>query len=340
MRINRQTLLKITNETVKKRVRESHSILAVYMYGSLAQEEEPFLGDSTDIDLVFIHEFDNGKKREIIGLTEEITLDIENHSRTDYRAPRELRSHPWLGPAIYKFTILHDPRHFLDFAQASLRDQFFAPDNVLARAQAFTASARQAWMSLLSAGNSSPETVEKFLQAAADSANGFASLEGDPMPERRLLTQFFERTQTMGQPALYSGLLEILGAGEMSAEDLSQCLSAWDIAYSAACSVTNTAPEAWAVLPVRKRYYRNAYEAQMQSERPADALWNLLLTWTRAVSYLADNHSAHKDWSAMMTQIGLLGQNFADKLEALDSYLDLLEETLEGWGLARGITEF
>ena len=339
MRINRQTLLKLTNDTVQKRVKESHSILAAYLVGSLNREEDPFLGDSTDIDLVIVHEYEPEQSREIVSLTEDITLDITHHNRVLYRLPRELRSHPWLGPGIYNFAILHDPRHFLDFAQASLRDQFFAPSNVLARAQVFAAQARQAWLSLLSAGEGSPDSVGRFLQAAADSANALVSLDGDPLTERRLLTLFFERTEAMGQPALYTRLLELLGAGEMNADDLNQWITAWDGAYSAAAA-GGAAPASLALRPERKGYYRNAFAAQLQSGRPADALWPLLATWTRSINVLGAGHRAHGDWKDAMTQIGLLGAGFAARLEALDSFLDLIEETLEAWGKTRGVGDF
>jgi hypothetical protein len=340
MRINRQTLLKVTTETVKQRVKEDHTILAVYMHGSLNQETDPFLGTTTDIDLVFVHEYEQDIKREIQHVTDAVTFDIAHHTRTDYRVPRELRRNPWVGPAIYHYNIIHDPRHFLDFTQASLRDQFYSPTNVLGRAQVFAGNARQAWMTLLTARESSPETVAQFLQAVGDAANAIATLEGDPMPERRLLTQFFERTTSMGQPGLYPGLLELLGAGEMSADDLNHWLSAWDGAYTAASSAEKQASEMWALLPERKSYYRSAFDTQFQSSRPSDALWTLLLTWTRAASLLDGGHPARTDWENAMTQIGLLGEKMDAKMEGLDQYLDQIEETLEAWGNARGVGEF
>ena len=336
MRINRQTLLKIAGTTIEKRIKEDHTLIAIYLHGSLNQDADPFLGDSTDIDLVFIHEYDIKTPREIVAVTGDVTFDIIHHDRRLYQTPRELRSHPWLGPAIYNFNILHDPRHFLDFTQASLRDQFFAPSNVFNRAQTLAGDARQAWMTLLATGSDSPGTALQFLQAAADSANAIASLDGDPLTERRLLTQFFERTDQMGQPAFYTGLLEILGAGEMSADDLTHWTAAWDGTYTAAGAV-NKAPAEWAQNAARKTYYRSALDAQLNSARPADALWPLLFTWTRSASLLAEEHPARLDWEDAMTQIGLVGEKAGAKLEALDAYLDQIEETLEAWGAARGV---
>jgi len=35
--------------------------------------------------------------------------------------------------------------------------------------------------------------------------------------------------------------------------------------------------------------------------------------------------------------LGLLGEAFREKIEALDAYLDLVEELLESWGRENGI---
>ena len=54
MRINRQTLLRIANDTVAQRVRQERGILSAYLCGSLLGDDY-LLGGCTDIDLVFIH---------------------------------------------------------------------------------------------------------------------------------------------------------------------------------------------------------------------------------------------------------------------------------------------
>jgi hypothetical protein len=252
MRIDTNTLIKVAEDLVDRRTKEVSTILAVYLCGSVNEPVDHLLGESGDLDLVFVHEYDTGTAREFIRLTDDLTIDIANHTRVDYRVPRELRANPWLGAAVYGFKILYDPRHFLDFVQAGLRDQFHRPSNVLARAQAFAGESRRRWLSLLTAGESGPETALEYLQAVSEAANAAASLSGDPLPERRLLTRFFDRTTAFGRPDLYPGLVELLGADEMDADDLQVWISAWERAFKAAAGA-NGAPPGWGLHPDRQR---------------------------------------------------------------------------------------
>src|SRR5512143_1211564 len=99
MRINRETLLNLASDTVARHAREDRGILSAYLCGSLLGEDY-LLGGAADIDLVFIHMDAFPQAREIVRLTDEIHLDIAHLSQKDFREPRRLRLHPWLGPAI------------------------------------------------------------------------------------------------------------------------------------------------------------------------------------------------------------------------------------------------
>ena len=147
MRINRDTLLGIANDTVAQRVRQDHGILSAYLCGSLLGDHF-LLGGSADIDLVFIHIDLPPVGREIQRLTDDVHLDIAHYSQKDFREPRRLRQHAWLGPTIFSCRLLHDPQHFMHFTQASVRGQFERPDHVLERARPQSAHARQVWVEL------------------------------------------------------------------------------------------------------------------------------------------------------------------------------------------------
>ena len=54
MRITRETLLKIAKDTVTQQVRSRHDLVSVFLIGSLLTDD-PLLGGTTDIDLIFIH---------------------------------------------------------------------------------------------------------------------------------------------------------------------------------------------------------------------------------------------------------------------------------------------
>ena len=94
------------------------------------------------MDLVLIHEYEPAIPREIVPLSDEVHLDISHHAKRLYKQPRELRVDPWLGPSMCEPVFLHDPNHFFEWAQASVRGQFHRPDYMLARGAAFLERAR------------------------------------------------------------------------------------------------------------------------------------------------------------------------------------------------------
>ncbi|MFQ5615322.1 MAG: hypothetical protein ACE5GO_02540 [Anaerolineales bacterium] len=341
MRITRQLLLRIAKDTVAKRVRSNRNLLAVYLSGSLAGETDPIVGGAGDIDLVFVHEMRPPADREIVRLTEDVHLDIYHHDRAIYRQPRTLRTHPWLGQAIYGCQILHDPRHFLDFTQASVRAHFFHPDTVLQRSRAQIELARETWFSFQFYGRlgtivDQPGRVEmtKYLRAVANVANAIANLNGSPLPERRFLPVFSSRAEDLGKPGLYPGLLGLLGAPAVEADDLRAWLPVWKSVYETAGELTERPIE---LHPYRYPYYRRAMDTLLESERPMDALWPLLNTWMEAVNCLPEGHDALETWQKVFLYLGLLGGGFTERIAALDAYLDLAEETLEGWAGTKGV---
>jgi hypothetical protein len=66
-------------------------------------------------------------------------------------------------------------------------------------------------------------------------------------------------------------------------------------------------------------------------------LWPLLSTWTAAISYLPGDQDRTSAWHKACQYLGLLEGGFAERVEALDSYLDTVEEVLEDWGRANGV---
>jgi hypothetical protein len=336
LRIDHRTLIKVAEDLVDRRTKETSTILAVYLHGSVNEPVDHLLGESGDLDVVIVHEYEVGATREFIRLTDDVTIDIANHTRIHYRLPRELRTNPWLGSAVYDFRILYDPRHFLDFVQASVRDQFHSPTNVLARARTFAGQARRRWVGLLTAGDGGPESALDYLAAVSEAANAVASLAGGPLPERRLLTRFFDRCERLGQSELYPALVALLGADELDADDLQNWIAAWETAFLDACGI-EMAPAEWGLHPLRLRYYRGAFNEQTASARPSDALWPLLLTWTRAASLLPPGNAARSAWEGAARQIGLLGPAGSKRLEALDKVLDQVEGLLDRWGHTQGV---
>ncbi len=335
MRITRQTLLKIAKDIVSRRIRTDRDLFAAYLHGILTTERDPILGGTADIDLVFIHEFDHPAEREIVRLTDEVHLDITHHSRELYRQARSLRVHPWLGPTIYHCQLLHDPRHFLDFTQASVRAHFFRADTVLARAQKQLETAREIWFSFqFGVDDAGLREVLEYFRAVANVANAIASLSGGPLSERRFLLDFPARAEAVGRPGLFAGLLGLLGGPAVGAGQLQTWLPAWESAYKDAGSLEDGPLH---LHPHRYPYYRRMFTAVIQKEQPLMALWPLLSTWLSAIEHLPQDYHGRGAWRDCLQTLGLLGDGFAERVAALDAYLDMAEELLEAWASSKGV---
>jgi len=334
MRINRQILINVATDAVGRRVRQDRNVLAALLCGSLLGDDY-LLGGATDIDLVLIHIDTPPLEREVVRLTDEVHLDIAHFAQKDWREPRRLRLHPWLGPMISSGRSLHDPQHFLDFTQASVRGQFERPDHVFERAWTFLQRARQEWVWLTenAGGQTDPIMTKRYLKSLEQAANAVASLSSAPLTERRLLAEFPERAAAAGQPGLYAGVLGLLGVSQVSPDTLGEWLQGWESAFEA----LSAAGRPIRLHPARFAYYRRAIQALLAGERPLAACWPLISTWTLAATRLPVEHPARQGWQAACRQLGLCGAALDERLKALDSYLDTVEALLEEWALRNGV---
>lgn len=337
MRLTRETLIKIARDTAEQRARVSRRIVCIYLTGSLLGDS-PLIGGTTDIDLVIIHDSEPLQPREIVKVSDEIHLDISHYPQSMFHQPRHLRTDPWFGPFIYsKPMVLQDTQHWFDFIQAATGAQFFQPDYVLQRASTLSNAARQGWMNLeFNPSEAHPRRVYAFLKVLENAGNALVCLtgEGRPLTERRFLIQLPQRLQELGQPELVSGLVGLLlpDAAQLEAA-WPQWLPAWREAFKAASQL----PEAPVRLhPCRQLYYERSATA-LWEESPSAALWLLMRTWTLAASHIPEDAPSLEGWRAACQILGLDEPHFASKLDALDHYLDKVEEALDTWGSGNGI---
>lgn len=332
MRVTRSALKKIVQNTVSQRTRSDRGIISIYLCGSLL-EERYLLGGTTDIDLVFIHGESLEQEREIVRLTDEIHLDIAHHLEKDYRNTRELRVHPWMGPTVFFCEIQYDPQHFMDFTQASVRGQYDRSDHVLERVRKQADLARQFWFSYhLDVPQAGAQEIEEYLNAVENAVNAVASLSGRPLTTRRFLLKFPEKADAVGWPGLYPGVLGLLGAPQVDAETLRAWLAPWKTAFQALDP--DRAPVR--LHPARQAYYLQALESLVNSPEPEQVLWPLLRTWTMAIQHLPEKSPARRDWAQALDHLGLMGEGFEERLDALDAFLDMVEETIEKWARENG----
>jgi hypothetical protein len=323
MRITRSTLHKIAKDTVAQRVKTDSSIMAALLVGSTLAED-PFIGNSTDIDIVFVCINEPAAARQIVKLTNEISLDLYFIESTAFEPARKLRTDPLLGYVMYDSLPLFETQHFFEYTQAIVRAGFDEPVNLLARARQHSIPARELWMELTLAGSSRPEDVLKYLKAVYHAANAVAGLNGPPLTDRRFLLEFENRVRMTGRPELHDALLNLLGAPNIAPPDLMAMLPAWATAYHAAGDGADLL-----VHPDRISYHRNALETLLQGDQPKSALWLLVHTWAAAAASLTEYGPEYVAWRTVFERLGLVGAGFDDKVQALDRFLDATEEMLD-----------
>ena len=331
MRITRDLLLRLAKENTEERAFNDESIIAAYLTGSLL-EEDPLLGGTADIDLVFVHNAPFEITREIKALSPDVHLDIQHREEKEYNPPRALRSDPWLGSELYAPQLLYETKHFFEFHQASLRAGFDEPQNQLKRAYKLLNHARKIWMDLqLNTENSRPKEILQYLDALKSAANSIAGLSGHPLAERRLLLDFPARAEAIARPEFARGLSGLLGGTEITPASLSEWMPAWANFYTFASEATGTDIR---IHNARQNYYKSAIEEMLRGENPLTALYPLLLTWTLSANSLPENQISAWENACMLLKIG--GEHFESHLEGLDQYLDNIEEMLEEKVLSQG----
>jgi hypothetical protein len=338
MRLTRETLIKIARDTASQRARVSRRIICIYLTGSVLGDA-PLLGGTTDIDLIVIHDSDPAQSREVVRLTDEIHLDIGHYAQSVFHQPRHLRTDPWFGPFIYsKPMVLYETHHWFDFIQAATGAQFFQSDYVLHRASTLAQKARQAWMDLeFSQGEAHPLRLYRYLETLENAGNALVCLtgEGEPLTERRFMHQLPHRLQALNKPDLISELIRLVVPDPARIEEnWPQWLASWKEAYRAASSQENIPPRLNAC---RQLYYERA-AASLWEESPSAALWPILRTWTLAAGHLPTSDPILPAWHSACQFLGLDEANFPDRLQALDHYLDRVEETLESWANINGVS--
>jgi hypothetical protein len=333
MRINRETLMRLANETIEERVNQDRSLISVYLCGSLLGEDY-LLGGTADVDLVFIHVNGTHDEREILFMMDDVHLDIAHHSQNLYRTPRALRVHAWLGPTIKDCEILHDPQHFMDFTQASVRGQYNRPDRIYERARSQVVQARKIWLTYQAEKpDPGPTEILEYLKALGNAVNAVASFSGAPLTERRFLIEFPTRAEELGKPGMPAGLLGLLGAANLEAGSIADLIPLWRTAYEAVPPDRRPAR----IHPIRQAYYEKAFEAMLEDEQAQAVLWPLIRTWAMAVNAMPSDAPERLAWRDAFEQLGLLGESFQERIVGLDAFLDLIEETNEGWARRNGV---
>ncbi|MCJ7694967.1 MAG: hypothetical protein MUO40_06010 [Anaerolineaceae bacterium] len=329
MRITQELLRKLAQEHVNKCRRLESDIVAAFLTGSVLTPE-PILGGSTDIDIVLVHKENYFVEREVARVSNEISLDIVHQSQSFYTNHRNLRLNPWLGKALRTHaSILFDTDHWLEFIQASVSSQFDRPENVYGRALPLLEKARALWFEIEEPKEEAfLEWFNSFFQAVGLAANAIAVLNGIGLTTRRFLVDFPNRAEALGNNALNETLLKIISAENTSVEQM----QAWRIPWENALDAAGADPDCPInIHPNRKHYFLSAYDAMVESGTHQFALWPLMETWSQAINILWRDQSQQGAWLRFSSDLGFSPESKMNHFNALDSFLDLVEVTLDTW---------
>jgi hypothetical protein len=329
MLISSELLTKLAREEVARRTRSNHDIVAIYITGS-ALSEEPLIGGSTDIDLVFVHKENPPVEREVKRISYEVSFDIQHHHQSFYTFHRRLRLNPWLGPALSSHqSILYDTDHWLEFIQAGVSSSYDRPETIHARAFPFAEKARQQWFEL-GDPQEIPYTawIDLYFKAVFNAANAIAVLNGPALTTRRLLLDFAVRAEAVDSLPLAGVLARLAGTQQASAALYADWRSCWENALLSASKAPNPPVS---LHPARKAYYMAACDSLVESGSLHAALWPLLESWRLAAATLADQPAQQEAWISFLAELDFTPEGKAKEIEALDAFIDAGEALLSDW---------
>ncbi len=333
MRITKELLQKTARETIAARQRTEKDMVAAYLVGS-ALEDDPMIGGTADIDLVIVHSSEPKMPREIVRVFDEVHLDIVHQPQTYYLQPRELRADPWLGSSVQNHPLLlHDVRHWFEFTQASVGAQFYRPDHVNGRARCLADQARDIWSDLKETKKSHAERIRYYLQALSDAGNAVSVLSGIPLAKRRFSLDIKSRFEAIQEPESYMGFLSLTGSESLTGNEIEQMLPSWDAAFRLAGKQEIVPPD---LHPLRKDYYFKAFQKFLDDGLPSAVAMPFLRTWNKAICGILSTTPEYDDWLQSMSLFRLGKEDFADRMDALDAYLDHIDELLEKWANDHG----
>ncbi len=336
MRVTRESLIRIAKETAQERAFNDRDIIAAYLTGSLAAEEvDPMLGGTADIDIIFVHVSEPKHRREFVRLTPDFHVDISHRAKAEFKRPRELRLDPWLGWEMYDPMLLFEREKFFEFVQAGLRAgfEFNAPAPALQRSRMLLKEARQLWRGLLEIEDRlAPKDVSQYLNSLYQAVNAVAELSGPPLQDRRLLLSFPTRAETAQRPGMVASVYGLLGASALDGAALTGWLPNWKLAFEAATESSRVDPR---IHPTRINYYEKAIQAMLTSDNPRAALWPLLQTWTLAADVLSEH--ALDSWQLACAQLGLTAVGIEEHVNGLDHFLDEVEALLDDLSAQHGL---
>ena len=124
----------------------------------------------------------------------------------------------------------------------------------------------------------------------------------------------------------------LIGANRVDPDKVKSWLADWKSAFKSASASKKSDAR---IDSTRVNYYEKAVKSMLEGETPLAALWPLLHTWTLSAESLKSEQL--KFWENACTELGLFGDEFAEKVEGLDHFIDEVEIVLDEIAAANGL---
>jgi hypothetical protein len=334
MRITKDLLLLTAKDTVKKALFESNDIVCAYLTGSIIRED-PLIGGTTDIDLIYVHSVDMPIRREIIPIVEDYHLDISHYPQSFFSQPRKLRTDAWVGSFICHYPIvLHETNHWFDYVRSAVFANFYQPVNVIERVTPFIKEGRRNWIELQNNNLSADQGfLNIYLKSISNAANAIACLTSVPLTERRFLIDFPLAALGVNMPGLSGGLIDLIVPPDPIEPDWDTWMTNWNIAFS---SIQQVESKPLSFIESRRPYYEKAI-LELKDINNQAALWLLLWTWSLMSSHLQKNNSSQRGFLDILDQLMLSPDHYEERAKGLDQFLEVVEDTIEKWKISTGL---
>jgi len=274
--IEQTVLLRLAHDYADRKMKERPTMRAILLAGSVARGEPP-LGDAVDLDILLIDDTIPDPAYQLERLSENVFVDTTFIRTADLSDRKALRAHPYLAPALNDALILHDPRHYFDILQASIRAPYNKPDNIYARARSALAPTQPLidrfilWREDPPAVGPTWDDLADLRQALYLIAQSIILLSGQPgdaVGLRKFMVRF-EAAARQHDARLYPLFLAALGVANLPANSLDSFLPDWVSFYKVA---SQHSPDPL-IHPYKRGYYERGFKALAAAGHALNTLW-------------------------------------------------------------------
>ena len=337
MKLTKDKLLRLSDSYLQQRARKDHSIVCAYLTGSLLREY-PFINGSTDVDIIMIHSDIPQAYREVTGISEDATFDIYHYPRSYFSNPRNLRTDPWIGSSLcFDPIVLFGKDHWYEFVLSSVEASFFLPENTLQRSLVFNHEAHKYFSQLQKLVNTQYEVTYAFnyVLTIENAVNSIACLSKQPLTMRHFLQDFIECCDDLNCTNLIGETISLITENNNLDQYYQYYTQFWNyyFDYFSNYARADFFPEYG---KFRLPYYQKAVEAYWETHLPS-AVWIMLNTWIHIFS--AMNMEQNESFHSFLGMNGLTPQQGVKRIEELDHFLEIVDDTIDDWGKSHGLTD-